>query len=467
MSRTVAFVVLDSVRFDIFQTFVSQSEETFIQSLLEDGSEFTAATATAPWSLPSHASMFTGEYPREHGALRADSKISEDADTLIDVLSEEGFKTGCFTGNPFVHPDYGFEGWDQHWNHYSQSIYPGATAPESEKSGLGELFDGVRQVLDADDTAKTFANAAYRKLRTSPPLVDDGGRRMTRDACDWIDENAGEDLFLFLNYMETHDYHKRLTNFGRIRNLTDRNRITEINRKLGGAGISHYANSSDITERDRQFIEELVLDEIRYVDTLLQQLWEKLEAMGRSEDCMFVLCSDHGDGFGERGFVYHLAGVTEPLVRVPLVVKSPNSRPDVVNERVSLGWLFDAVTDYATGTADIDLFDPETYPEYVGSENTNRLADLADGMDKRPAEQYFEKRVAVYESDHPEQKYVRVGDKYGVRELDEQTLAEDDTDGEAEPTVRAFEDTLRERASKASDIGEETENRLRELGYLN
>ncbi|WP_435176466.1 sulfatase-like hydrolase/transferase [Halorussus sp. AFM4] len=467
MARTVVFVVLDSVRFDIFQTFISEYDDTFVHSLLEDGTEFRGATATAPWSLPSHASMFTGQYPREHGALRANTRITEDTETLLDVLSDEEFHTGCFTGNPFVHPDYGFDGWDEHRNHYSQTVYPDATAPKSDKSGLSELLDGMRQVLNADQRAKTFANAAYRKLRTTPPLVDDGGRRMTRDAINWLDDNAGEDLFLFLNYMETHDYHKRLTKRGRLRNLVDCDRITAINHKLGGAGISHYATPTEITERDRQFVTELIIDEIRYVDILLQRLWSKLETMDRSDDCLFILCSDHGDAFGERGFVYHLAGVTEPLVRAPLLVKSPNGQQDVVDERVSLGWLFDTIVDYAAESGNMDLFDPETYPEYVGAENTNRLTDLINGLDKRPPERYFRKRVAVYESSHPKRKYVRIGDEYGVRELDERTLTERDTDDEGEPIVQAFEDSLRRSTTKLSDIGEETESRLRELGYLN
>lgn len=467
MASTVVFVVLDSVRFDIFQSFVSKYDGTFIHSLLEGGTEFRRATATAPWSLPSHASMFTGQYPREHGALRADTKIATGTKTLIDVLSEEGFQTGCFTGNPFVHPDYGFEGWDEHRNHYSQVIFSDATAPQSDRTGLGELFDGIQQVASANHQAKTFVNAAYRKLRTSPPLADDGGRRMTQDAINWLHAHSGEDLFLFLNYMETHDYHKRLTTAGRLRNLIDGDRITAINRKLGGAGISHYADSAEITEGERQFLEELVLDEMQYVDNLLSDLWETLETTGRSDDCLFVLCSDHGDAFGERGFVYHLAGVTEPLVRVPLVVRSPYAQPDVVDERVSLAWLFDAAVNYVSGNGEIDIFNPETYPEYVSAENTNRLKDLADGLNGRPPEKYFQKRVAVYESDRPDRKYVRVGNEYVVRELDGDTLAEHDVKGDSEPKVRAFEDSLQESSSDESDIGEETKSRLRELGYLN
>lgn len=467
MPRTVVFVVLDSVRFDIFQQFVSESSGGFIDLLTREGTEFRAATATAPWSLPSHASIFTGQYPTEHGALRADTRITSDTETLLDTLSNEGFRTGCFTGNPFIHPDYGFDGWSEHQNHYSQAIYSDAVAPQSDRSGLGELFDGLRQVASADQSTKTFLNAAYRKLRTSPPLADDGGRRMTQDAIDWLGECSGEDIFLFLNYMDTHDYHKRLTAAGRVRNLVDRDRITAINAKLGGAGISHYADPTEITDRDREFVTELILDEIQYVDNLLSELWQELEATGRSDDCLFVLCSDHGDAFGERDFVYHLAGVTEPLVRVPLVVRSPDSRRDVIEERVSLAWLFDVITDYASGGGKVDIFDPETYPKYVGAENTNRLRDLADGLDQQPSERYFRKRVAVYESERPERKYVRVGDEFGVRELDSETLAEYDTDGDAERKVQSFEESLQEGTSNAGDIGEETENRLRELGYLN
>lgn len=467
MPRTVVLVVLDSVRLDLFRTFLSESDESFVGSLAEDGTLFDAATATAPWSLPSHASMFTGQYPREHGALDADTRIADGADTLLDVLSNEGFETGCFTGNPFVHPDYGFDGWDEHRNHYSQAVFPDATAPQSERDGLGELIDGARQIVGADRRTETFVNAVYRKLRTSPPLADDGGRRMTRDATDWVQSRPDDDLFLFLNFMETHDYHKRLTGAGRLRNLVDGGRITGVNQELGGGGISHYVDSTEIAERDRQFVGELVRDELQYVDGLLAKLRETLESTGREDDCLFVLCSDHGDAFGERGFVYHLAGLTEPLVRVPLVIESPGEQPDAVDERVSLAWLFDTVVDYASGGSEVNLLDPDTYPEYVGAENTNRLEDLADGLDGEPPERFLEKRVAVYETGHPGRKYVRVGDEYFVRELDLETLSERDVEGDAEPPVRAFEAALQESGSQESAIGEDTESRLRELGYLN
>jgi len=466
MPKTVVLVVLDSLRYDIFQRYLATGGDGFIASL--PATQYHGATATAPWSLPSHASIFTGEYPREHGALRSTHTIHRDNRTLLDELAAEGFDQACFTSNPFVDPGYGFDGWEEHRNHYMESVYPDATIPRSERTGVGQLRDGLKQIASADDRYRALGNAVYRKLRTSPALVDDGGRRMTRDAVHWLSGRGDTDCFLFLNYMETHDYHKKLVGYrNRVSDVVQDEELKRLNRLFGGQGISHYFRENQFSDADRECIAAIVSDELTYVDTLLERLWNQLVQSGRADDALLLLCSDHGDAFGERGFVYHLAGVTEPLVRVPLLVHSPGQTESrSINERVSLAWLHDTVLNYAGQNRPVDLREPGSYPETLGAENTDRLADLLGGFEGTVRDGFRQKRTAVYDRTRPESKYVRIGDEVQVRQVERRGLREVDVGSDDEERIEAFERGLTEREPQTRSLDAGAEDRLRDLGYI-
>ncbi|WP_372479539.1 sulfatase-like hydrolase/transferase [Halomicrobium sp. HM KBTZ05] len=464
MADTIVLVVLDSVRYDIFEDYLNEASGTFLSTLATDSVSFDRAVTPAPWSLPAHASMFTGKYPREHGATNADTAIHPQIPTLLTRLGDAGYRTGCFTSNPFVHPDYGFEGWDHHRNNYSEKIYEKGGAPESDEAGIGELVDGARQVISHQHTFRTFVNATYRKLRTGPSLVDDGGRRMVTDAVNWLSEDDS-DSFVFLNFMETHDYHRRLSRWGRIKNIAENGRLSELNSRVGGAGIQYYAGNSTIDETDREFYRKVMRDEIGYVDKLLQQFWRALERQERAEDCLFVLCADHGEGLGEGDIVYHLAGVTEPLVRVPLFVRSPDQQDGRIERWSSLVWIYDTICREIGIDTGLTLLEESTYPDLVGSENTNRLQDLLGEIDGDVSDQYLQKRVAVYQAADRDHKSVRLEDTYERRKLGS-GLTEWTVDGDARALVDQFEDSLEVTDETHMDVDDATRSRLEDFGYL-
>ena len=98
---------------------------------------FTDAVVQAPWTLPSHVSMFTGLDATRHGVNFSDTVVPAARDLLAERLQRAGYSTAAATGGGFLHPSYGLaQGFDQF--HY----WPTVGEPE------GELEASVERALE-------------------------------------------------------------------------------------------------------------------------------------------------------------------------------------------------------------------------------------------------------------------------------------------------------------------------------
>ena len=101
-------VVLDTVRADALSLYgYHRDTSPNLVRLARQGVRFDQASATAPWTLPSHASMFTGRWPHELGVGRY-SALGGGYPTLAETFGARGYVTGGFVANPiFCHSSYG------------------------------------------------------------------------------------------------------------------------------------------------------------------------------------------------------------------------------------------------------------------------------------------------------------------------------------------------------------------------
>lgn len=466
MSQTVAVVVLDSLRYDIFKNYLRANPNGFLNHLVDSSISFTGATAAAPWSLPSHASIFTGKYPREHGALQFNTRIRDEFPTLVDQLNQIGFTTACFTSNEFVQSDYGFGDWDHFGGHYGHARFPDAHSPLSDEEGIEKIKDALGQVRASNKPIKSLLNAFYSQARRSPALVDDGASSMTKDMIGWLERTpSDDDLFLFCNYMETHVYHKQLsTRLRRLWNVRNGRKLDSLHAKLRNKNLDPDATL--LNDDDIALFNRVVTDELRYLEDRLSRLYDALLQQSQSGDCLFILCSDHGDGLGEEGFVYHdFGGVTEPLVRVPLVINSPTGRQEKVHRRASLSWIYSTVLNFVDEHDGPDLADPATYPTYVAAENTGHVMDIIDSPED-VHEYYLEDRLAVYQADEVNRKYVSAGDEYSVYSVETDGIKQTRLGEGGRDIIETFEQRHESKIGTKFEVSESTERRLRDLGYI-
>jgi len=460
MARTVVLAVLDSLRYDVFKNYIENNKNSFLSNLMSESVSFNGATATAPWSLPSCASIFTGLDPEEHGALRARTKIAPDINTVLDQFPEE-IKTGCFTGNAFITPEYGFSGWDKQKFFGNGEPFPSAFS-EYDRSDMN-LLRAIADISTSEQPFKQFINSAYRVIYQTrfEKLFDDGGKKITADAISWLKSlSHNQPAFLFLNYLETHDRHKYLTY--RSKNIIEYKKQSSINKTVGP---DYYFNKNKIQDSQRDHVKELMIDELRYVEDLLSSIWDTLDYQDRLNDTMFIICADHGDGLGEQGIAYHLVGVTEPILRVPMMIYTSESNQDVITKRVSLSWLRDTMLNWFDENSNIDLLDQNTYPKYVSAVNTQRIKDIADGRDIRS--EHLINRRAVYESDDPSKKYCRIGSEDILREIEPSGLFEDQLRKGGTQQLDEYLSAIDVKSNQEqAEMSNRTRSVLKDLGYL-
>jgi len=96
-ARHVVLITIDTLRADAVGAYGSPTARTpTLDGLARDGARFERAWATAPITLPSHASLLSGAYPPGHGARHNGIAIGNDVPTLATALKAAGFDTGAF-----------------------------------------------------------------------------------------------------------------------------------------------------------------------------------------------------------------------------------------------------------------------------------------------------------------------------------------------------------------------------------
>ncbi len=296
----VLFVVLDTVRTDRLD-LMGYERPTFpyLSEVAREGAVFERAVSPAPWTLPSHASMFTGLYPSAHGAHHENTFLDEERVTLAEILHRHGWDTAAFSANPWISPSTGMtQGFA-----VQDPVWLEQTAPEV-----------------------SFAWLVAWSLGWIEP--DNNGRAVTRKWLGWLDGWDGErPFFAFLNYLETHfPYHllpeKYLGTFSP--SGTPESELAEASLAVMEAELHGWR----VTPEQAARVGELYDASIRYEGELVARAVEAVRERGELDRTVLVLVSDHGDLLGEHGGLFqHTRSLVDYLLSVPLVVRYPPRVP--------------------------------------------------------------------------------------------------------------------------------------------
>jgi arylsulfatase A-like enzyme len=253
---------------------------------------YELAYATSSWTLPSHASIFTGLLPMEHGAQAAPGDpvgqldygvrpLSERFTTLAECFREAGYRTGGVVGGPALGRELGVsQGFD---------IYV------DELKGPKETFLGKR--------AEEVANRAIEIVQQFGP----------------------DPFFLFVNFFDPHaPYRPPPPDDRGVPDISE----SPLPRDLITRLLSHEPAKpvSEFADWERQAIADMITGydaEIAYMDRHLGRLIDTLEAASRAHETLIAITSDHGDSFGENYYVSHGAHLYEHNIRVPLMLRLP------------------------------------------------------------------------------------------------------------------------------------------------
>lgn len=300
----VLLIILDTVRsasLGLYDAALSTSPG--LVAFAGEGVVFDRAYAPSPWTLPSHATLFTGRWPHQHGA---DWKRPLDGRylTLAEAMSDRGYATAAFVGNlTWASRNLGLE---RGFARYED--YPVSASQIILSSGLG------RRIMSLDALR---AGLGLRDLlnRVPAPVVTE---RFLR----WHERQpTNRPFFAFLNYFDAHEPLLGADGSEPLAPLDHRNSL------LTGE-IATYVNRSG--ESGQRFVREYRAayeNAIADLDRELTDLFRELERRGVLDSTVVIVASDHGDHIGEHDLIGHTSSLYRPAVWVPLIVRYPGAVP--------------------------------------------------------------------------------------------------------------------------------------------
>jgi choline-sulfatase len=271
-------VTVDTLRSDALGCYGSTSGNTpNFDGLAKDGVVFERSYAPIATTFPSHASMFTGVYPREHGVRWNGQSLDDEWTTLAELLSDRGYSTGAFVS-------------------YKAMV---------NRGGLGQGFSEVSD----PDPAKKWDGARP-------------GDETVAMATDWLARQHEGPFMLWVHLFEPHSPYP----------------VTEHSAQAMGDYSGPFSNGitaeefSDLPKGwtkdplEREALRALYDGRVRDADRQVGQLLDSLDELGVRDDTLVVLLGDHGQLLGEHRQVGHGPVLHEEVLKTPFIIDEPGSR---------------------------------------------------------------------------------------------------------------------------------------------
>lgn len=388
----VYLVVLDCVSVSAVTDLCEAGALPNIRELMSEAVCFGNAVATSPWTIPSHASLFTGAYPWNHGLFHyARETLGTDLGTVAEGLRGIGYESFFLSANPVlqdVRLTRGFaRGLSGRWRDlYSRGLSPSRLThfvklPEAPESGLGPVSRSFPRrakylvdhfPLPADLLSRLFTDM----LNGSPPTA--------HRVAPWIEPAFAATLraippsvpaFGFINLLDAHEPYIGVE-MGPT-TLPTRVRLL-LSRQDRGGWLR-----GDWTPRPEELanLRALYNLAVKTLDSRIGLLRQILREAGRWENSIFVLTSDHGQSLKSGETLYHQHGLQDELLRVPLYLRLPNGQH---GGRVCSSWA--SLVDIAPTISDLTgcrrpmLADGVNLTELLSSQRAGPAYALADGL---------------------------------------------------------------------------------------
>ena len=298
----VVMVVMDTVRAQSVSAYGYERQTTPVfDAFAAEGALFEQATAPSTWSLPAHAALFTGTLPSVNNGHGETRWLDETYPTIASWMAENGWETRCFTANAHISPSFGLtRGFD--WS--DQAWITGAG---------GRGFSFIYRLVDSlGMTAK-----------------DKGGGQVVGNVDNWMDKRPADapPAFVFVNFLEAHfPFHQ----------LPEEYRYAYTDKSLGelrAAGQTAFGvqMGRQLTDEEYERIHEPIFDMydggVKYTDYLLGRVIDAWRRRGTLDNTLFIVLADHGEMVGEHGAFGHVSSLYEEDLRVPFMIRYPETIP--------------------------------------------------------------------------------------------------------------------------------------------
>jgi uncharacterized sulfatase len=390
----IVFVVLDTHRWDRLGCYgYPRRTSPNLDAFAQGATLFENAIAPAQWTIPSHASMFTGEPPSVHLTLQANDVLPASFTPLAERLRGVGYRTIGFCNNPLVGVlNNGLRRGFEAFHNYGGAIPSGRSRPATRLlkplSRLGDVMGGLLRRLTSP-IQNAFANSAglfrgaldpfWVRIWTRVANFKGNTSRSIQDVVHYVEDSLSQrhagPHFLFLNLMETHAPYSVPWRYARrFAPLSKRNReARRFLRYFNAQALDWFTPlENPLSLIEGKALSQIYDAEVAYQDHLLEELLAVLDEGERRQDTMVVFVADHGEMLGEHQFMGHGFGVYQELIRVPLLTRLPGQgEGNRVIVPVSTQRLFHTLLDVA-GVEEVETADGR--PLSVEEESLTRVA---------------------------------------------------------------------------------------------
>jgi len=311
----ILLIVMDTQRANNLSCYGYAKRTTpNIDEIANEGALFLNNIVPGVWTLPSHASLFTGRYVSGHGADAHCEYLMVDFPTMAEILGANGYQTVGFSNNGWV----------------------------SRKSGIARGFQEFylvsRKIGKKRVVEWFYVEEEYFKGEGEE---DRGSLKTVNLAISWMKRrwDHKRPFFMFINFIEPHGPYWPPEPF-RSKFLPPDVTEDELKNlpKLRSTGecIDVRVGKLKLTRRQWEIEKALYDGCTATVDDRIGKLFTYLKEEGIADETIVIITSDHGDVQGEHEpHIEHHLCVYEELVRVPLIIRYP----DVVPKGLKVKWL--------------------------------------------------------------------------------------------------------------------------------
>jgi uncharacterized sulfatase len=343
----IILLVLDTHRAERMSMYGYRKNITpALGALAEDSTVFDWAIAPAPWTIPSHASTFTGLYPTVHQTNQSFTSLPEELPTLAELLRGNGYETVGFCNNPLVGLlENGLKRGFNHWYNYS-GTFPDVPEIGPDAPTLRRMKHAATQVLQKISVPieRQFGRSPLLLKLAMMPLFVPFWTRVGKfkgdtavsltDVADYLryhhSTHPDRPLFMFINMMETHlPYYPPRKALDRwVPYLRKDQEAREFLQRFNVQSYRWVAPVIEpLSEMEHTVLSDVYDAEVAYQDRQLRKVFRVLRRSGQLENTMVIVLSDHGESHGEHHFMGHAFVVYNELVRVPLLIHYPKLFP--------------------------------------------------------------------------------------------------------------------------------------------
>lgn len=316
---SVILVSIDTLRADRLGSYGNTRGLTpNLDRIAARSTVFDSAISAAPWTLPSHVSLFTSAMPFDHKVRWSSKRINPRRAMLAERFRDAGYRTAAFTGGGYVAGAFGFD------------------------QGF-EIYEDVDEQLTS------------------------GPQRIADDALSWIHRVRGSPFFLFVH---TYEPHSPFEHEGYV-SPADRGRLSL---PVSNPVIeSIHDGQLVLTAPERRYLTDLYDGDVSTADRAIGGLLVQLERDGVLDEAIVIVLSDHGEDLWDHDPVRspgHGHSLYQELVHVPLFVSLPGRDARGVRVRTPVSLL-----DVAPTLLDLAGLEPDPRHQGRSLASTCRTAE--------------------------------------------------------------------------------------------